>query len=175
MKFLAPFILALSALSGLPAAAQDNGCLTLNEVTQFCGRDKGWVPLAEQRTPGTVSFVNEEFLFAVSMQMSHGQTVSSALMERAVSGVLEELDRRMDVPAGTHSPEFVEIIDNYEITGRRMAVRTVVDGQDVHNVIDIYFSPRNAWTTQTGHLGPITLDRLAKVHALVTEDLKLEP
>ena len=159
----------------LPVAAQDDeNCTALDKRTLFCGRDAGWIEAADQPIPGTTSFQNEAYLFAVATQADHGQVVTPVLYDIAIEGLLLEMDRRADAPAGTHEAEFIDVIDKGGIEGRRLSVLTEVDGQPVRNIMDIYFSDAHAWTAQTGHLGPIPLDRLLKVHGLVMEELHLE-
>lgn len=164
------------ALIGLPGFAQtENACYQLGPNTLFCGKNQGWKPLEAQPVPGTTSFQNRAFLFAVSIQADHGQSVTPHLYDLVIEGILSEMDRRVDAPAGTHRIETIDVISKENIQGRRVLVFSD-DGEIARSyMLDVYLSNANAWTTQTAHVGPITPARLAKVHALVMEELTLDP
>ena len=163
-------------LMGLPVVAQtDNACYQLGPNTVFCGKNQGWKPLDAQPVPGTTSFQNRAFLFAVSNQAAHGQSVTPHLYDLVIEGILSEMGRRVDAPAGTHRIETIDVIRKGNIQGRRVLVFSD-DGEVARSyMLDVYQSNANAWTTQTAHADPIPPARLAKVHALVIEELTLDP
>jgi hypothetical protein len=169
---LCALALALWALS-TPAQAQEESCYTLGPTTTFCGKKAGWKGVFSSPVPGTFTFENQEFIFAITVQADHGQSISPALFDLAIEGTLRGMDQRTDQPLGTHRAEMTEVIRHDKVEGRRIFVTSVFEGTDSAFVMDVYFSSQHAWTTQTAHLGPITSDRLMRVHELTMQEVRL--
>jgi len=173
-RLIGPIAIALG-LSG-PVAAQDSDydpCFHLNDYTSFCGKPAGWKLVEDATTPGITSFLNQEFALSVTHQMAHGRTVSSGLYSEVVEGLLLNIDRRMGVPDGTHDPLFINVISYEHMEGRRMGVVSEIDGTPTSLMIDFLISPRHLWVVQTGHVGPIEIERLARVHGLAMKEMRL--
>lgn len=174
---IAPLLCLLCLCMGMSASAQsqDEGCYELNEATVFCGRDAGWKPAPVSKQPGVFAFLNQEYSFTVSVHGAHGLGLSEELYYQLIQVVLQGFDARMNQPFGTHQPEFVEVILRNGIQGRRLAVATYVDDTPSLFLVDILYSDRNGWILETGHLGPITPERIARVHDLSLQELTLDP
>ncbi len=172
LRYIIAFVAALGAS---PALAQETPCFELDEATTFCGREAGWAKTPAQPVPGTTSFVNRAYLFAVTVQRNHGQTPSPALYDAAISSALQGMDTRTDLPDGTHRAKDMSFIRRDGMEGRRMLIQSTFDGVPASFMMDVYYSDEHAWILQTGHAGAIDPERLARVHALTLQEMQFDP
>lgn len=161
-------------LGGHAASAQTPSCYELGDITRFCGKKAGWKSIGASPELGTYNFVNQEFVFAISAQADHGQSITPALFDRAVDGILLGLDQRGGKPEGTHRTEFVEVIRHNTVEGRRALILSEFEGTATSFVVDVFFSSQHAWTTQTAHQGAIAPERLIRVHSLTMQEVELD-
>ncbi|WP_371223906.1 hypothetical protein [Roseovarius sp. 2305UL8-3] len=161
-----------------PAIAQDSeydSCFHLNDHTSFCGKAVGWKLLETQSVPNVTGFINQTFFLSITHQEAHGRSLSSGLYSEVAEGLLLNLDKRMDVPDGSHDALFVDVIAYENIEGRRMGIVSEYGGDRTTTMIDFLISPRHLWVVQTGHVGPIEIERLARAHSLAMKEVRLAP
>lgn len=174
-RYLSLGVLTFMLCTSPAEAQEDVHCVPLDEATQFCGLDTGWRAVAEQPVPGTTNFLNQEYIFAVTIQRHHGATVSPALYDRAIEAMLTAMDQRTDQPPGTHRADSIDFFDRDGMEGRRLMISSEFDGHPAFFMVDILYSDAHAWIFQTGHVGAIAPDRLARVHARTTAEVQLDP